>query len=668
MSIIPDFPHLIHGGDYNPDQWLDTPEIIDEDFRLMDQAHCNVFSVGIFSWGQIEVDEGHFEFGWLDDIFERAEKSGKKLFLATPSAARPAWMGQKYPDTSKMDEKGHRIPWGRRQNACLSAPVFREKVQIINRKLAERYAKHPALAGWHISNEYSVECRCPLCRRKFHDFLRNRYKTLENLNRHYWSAFWSHTITDWDQIDPDDQCVNVVRLDWMRFVTQLHVKFIRMEIAAVRTFSNAPAVTNMMGLYGPLDYWKIAKECDFIADDCYPTWYPGITGEVAANFSALHDMHYSMLNKPFLMMESCPGIPNYKPYVRLRRPHEFQREMLLALGHGADGTMYFQWRKGRGNCEQLHGAVVGHDGTSKTRMFQDVEAYGKHLDNIAEIVDSKKDPKVAVVLDWEARWGLEFAAGYSGAKGKKTEETIFTHYRALSEKNIDLAVIDSEQDFSPYSLVVAPMLYLIKDGVAEKMEHFVSNGGTLVITYLSAYTDESNRCFFGGNPGGPALRKLFGVWSEDIDGLMPESNQGIIYKGSKYPVSDFAEYLHAEGAGIRGVYSGEFYAGTPALTVNAYGKGKAVYLGARTGLDFLKVFYGDLLTDAGIKPVLEHLPDGVQSTRRTGEKGTYYFLFNMTDSPVRISLPEAMTDLWNGGASVLSELELPGCGSTVLKR
>ncbi|MBR4125774.1 MAG: beta-galactosidase, partial [Victivallales bacterium] len=515
MPILPNYPHILHGGDWNPDQWLETPEIIDEDFRLMDLAHCNTFSVGIFSWGKLEVQEGVYDFAWLDDIMDRAAANGKKIFLATPTAARPSWLATKYPETADMDEHGVRRHYDSRQNCCYSSEILRAKAAAIDRALAQRYAKHPALAGWHINNEFSNVCYCPKCRDAFHDFLKRRYRTLEELNRQYWCGFWSHCFTDWNQVEPRDYAVNLAKLDWKRFITWFNCDFFQMEIQAVRTFSNAPVTTNQMGLWGEMNYWEVAKHCDFIADDCYPTWFPGITEEVAADFCKLHDMHYTMQDKPFLMMESCPGIPQYKKYMRMRRPNEFQREMLMALGHGADGTMYFQWRKNRGNLEQFHGAVVGHDGTSQARMFQTVADYGSHLDNLAETVDARRHQEVALVLDWEARWALSYADGYSGNEGKKTDQTINAHYRALWKHNVDIAVINQEQDFSRYKMVVAPMLFMLQPDTSEKMERYVENGGVLVLTYLSAYTDESTRAFFGGFPGGPRLRRLFGIWNEE---------------------------------------------------------------------------------------------------------------------------------------------------------
>ena len=672
MSILHDFPGFLHGADYNPDQWLGTPEVIDEDFRLMDKAHCNTFSIGIFSWSQYEKEEGKFDFTWLDDIMERCRTHGKKVFLATPSAARPAWLGNRYPETNRVDETGRRLSWGGRANHCWSSPVMREKLALIIRKLAERYAEHPALAGWHISNEYSGACHCPLCRKEFVDFLKKRYGSLDRLNECYWSAFWGHRYSAWEQVDPNDRTMDLAKLDFLRFNTQQVLDFMRFEIEALRDYSDAPVTTNMMGVYEGLDYWRIAEACDFIADDCYPTWYKGETEAMAARYAMYHDMHYSMKNKPFLMMESCPGIPNYKPYCKLRRPGEFEREMLLALGHGADGTMYFQWRKGRGNCEKIHGAVVGHDGTDRTLAFQRVADYGAKLERIREAAGSAVRTEAALIYDWESAWALHNTKGFGERAGdtvnQRLIETVYDHYRAIWTHNVPLSVIESTCDFSRYKMLIAPMLFLMKPGVMERLIRFVEEGGTLVMTYLSACVDEHNLCFASGNPGGKMLRELFGIWSEDIDGLEPQVKQSFDYNGIRHEVRDYAEYLHAEGADVLAVYNSEFYAGSPALTSNRFGKGKAVYIGARTGLEFLTGFYGDLLAECGISPVLSGIPESFAVSRRIGKDETeYYFLLNLTPEEQRFPLPFPMEDLWNGTGEI-TELLLPPSGSTVLKR
>ncbi len=661
MTIIKDFPHILHGGDYNPDQWLNYPQVIDEDFKLMDEAWCNAFSIAIFAWGQLEPSEGVYEFGWLDDIMNRCAKSGKKVFLATPSAAMPAWLAHKYPETCRVYSDGQRTRWKARQIHCWSSPVLREKLAAINERLAERYTGHPALGGWHISNEYNGECFCESCLEKFYRFVEKRYGTLEKLNDAYWSGFWSHSITDWNQLNPLDDASDSVRLDWKRFTSWHIADFMKSEIDAVRKFSAAPATTNMMGVYPNLDYWRIAELCDFIADDCYPCWYNNVTENVAARFSMFHDMHYTMLNKPFLMMESCPGIPNYVAFPKMRRPNELEREMLLALGHGADGTMYFQWRKGRGGCEKIHGAVVGHDGTNQPRMFREVAAYGQKIAKLDEIVDSKIQPEAALIFDWESNWALEFSKGYGKEEIKKTTDTIMTHYRALWRQNIPLAVIESTCDFTPYKLLVVPMLFMLKPGVAERLRDFTADGGTVVMTYLSACVDDSNRFFFGKNP----LSDVFGVNVEDIDCFEPSDSRSLkMADGSEFKVVEMSEYIHSEGAKVIASYTDEFFRGVPALTVNSFGQGQAWYLGARTGDDFLSLLYERILGELVIKPVLEDIPKSFHVAKRSTGNADYYFIYNLTAVEQEFKLPRPMADLWNGIESTTT-VRIPANGATI---
>ena len=358
--IIRNAAEILHGGDYNPDQWLETPEIIDRDFELMEKSGCNTFSVGIFSWTALEPAPGKYRFDWLDRIMDRMAEHNFHVILATPSGAKPAWLATAHPEVCRVDENGLRQPYSRRHNHCWSSPVYRAKVREINSKLAKRYANHPALSGWHISNEYSGSCYCDLCIDRFRSWLRERYGTLENLNRAWWNTFWSHIHTDWAEITPWG-CSEGNSFDWKRFNTVQCCEFMKFEADALRACApDVPVTTNMMGFFDGLDYWRVAEVCDFISDDVYPGW--GIEPDVRkilAECSMRHDMHRSMKNgKPFLIMESAPSATNWQPGHRLKRPNQHKLEELTAIGHGADGTLYFQWRKSRGNLEKFHGAVV----------------------------------------------------------------------------------------------------------------------------------------------------------------------------------------------------------------------------------------------------------------------------------------------------------------------
>lgn len=296
---------FLHGGDYNPEQWLKYPGVIDRDFELFREANLNVITIGVFSWAVLEPEEGRYVFDWMDDIFFRADRQGMKIILATPSGGKPNWLALKYEEVRRVDERGHRDPQYRRHNHCLTSPVYRQKVCAINEQLATRYGQHPALALWHISNEFGGYCYCDLCMGAFQRWLEHRYKTTDVLNDVYWSRFWSHSFTAWDQVRTIDEAVPGLVLDWKRFMTHQCCDFIRNEVEPIRRRSpDIPVTTNMMGTHPDYDYWELAKQIDVVSWDAYPSWHHDATEfhetNAPLNAAFRHDLTRSLGGRPFL--------------------------------------------------------------------------------------------------------------------------------------------------------------------------------------------------------------------------------------------------------------------------------------------------------------------------------------------------------------------------------
>jgi len=182
---------MLHGGDYNPEQWLHSPEILEKDIEYFKKAKINEVSLGIFSWAVLEPVEGEFHFEWMEKIIDRLYENGISTILATPTGARPRWMAQKYPEVLRVDASRHRNLYGERHNHCYTSPVYREKTRIMNTKLAEKFKDHPGVIAWHISNEYGGECHCPLCQAAFKNWLKDKYQTADKMNRAWATTFWS---------------------------------------------------------------------------------------------------------------------------------------------------------------------------------------------------------------------------------------------------------------------------------------------------------------------------------------------------------------------------------------------------------------------------------------------------------------------------------------------
>ena len=648
---------LLHGGDYNPEQWLDRPDILAQDIELMKKARVNTVTLGVFSWSVLEPEEGMFNLDWLADIIHNLYANGIRTILATPSAARPAWLAHKYPEVRRVRADRVRELYNRRQNYCYTSPIYREKVRIIDQKLARRFGDDPAVILWHISNEMGGDCHCALCQAEFRRWLQARYGTLEALNKAWNARFWSHDYTDWEQIEsPAPQGENAVQalaLDWKRFVSDRHIDFLKFERDTVKEIApNAKFTVNMMYRFDGIDYFKMAKEIDVASWDNYPTWHkPSETvEETALDTAMMHDLFYSMKDKPFLLMESSPSFTNWQPVSKQKKPGIAELAALQTVAHGADSVLYFQWRASRGAEEKLHGAVIGHDGREDARSFTETAQVGQELEALAEITAVKRERQAAIVHDWQNKWALEGSCGPRNA-GMGYWDELKRHYNALAREGIAVEFVDQNADLTGYGLVVVPILYLLTDAFAKKLCAFAQSGGTVIVTYWSGVVDESDLCRLGDTPYG--LTELLGLRRTEIDGMYDgETRRCVPSAGCTLPealastLCEVAALDEKDPAEPLSLYEEDYFAGHPAAAVHRYGKGRAYYLASRFDEAFYRAFYHDAAKEIGLSPAWpEALPEGVLAVRR----GSFVFVQNCTEQPVTVGntvLERYRTAVW----------------------
>lgn len=685
--IAKNFPHMLVGGDYNPDQWKDYPDILAKDLELMREANCNEMTLGIFSWDTIEPREGVFDFSLLDERMDAIYQNGGRVILATPSAAHPRWMNDQYPDIMVVNEYGTRKSFNTRVWQCLNARIYREKVRIINEKLAERYANHPALIAWHLGNEYRApDCFCPQCRADFREWVKNKYQNdIHKLNHEWWTPFWSHQYQSFDQIEPPnyltgETSITGLSLDWRRFISDTTVNFIGMEAEAIRKYSSAPITTNCMGGFVRYDHYKMAKHLDFYSDDVYPSWYTNqskqeTVAKAARNASLCRNMKGG---KPFIIMESAPGINIYRQDFRpLKSLDEQLMEAMTFVATGSDSVMYFQWRKGRGGAEKYHGAIVDHLGTPEHRTFQAVKEVGARLKKMDGIVGTSIRSEVAITRDYETRWALngnpanfQGSQIFSNSDNNNYDVTINRVFGAAWGQNVPADIIGYETDFSKYKLVILPSPYIMTETLAEKIRTYVKNGGVVVSFYLCGMVNENDLAHIGGMPG-CGLREVFGLRVDENGNYAATNNvltNSVSYNGKIYPVVANADIVTLEGAEKLGEYREDFFRGSSAVSKHSYGKGTAYHVAFLPNQEFVTDFLGNLFRELEISA-----PDGIRAdeevriTCREGDGEKYYFLLNPSDKEQTATLSHPMYDLLNE-CTVSGTVTLPPMGTAVFQK
>ncbi len=646
--LSPKLQKIWYGADYNPDQWPE--EVWDEDVRLMKLAHVNVATLPVFSWTRLQPAEDRYTFEWLDRILDKLAANDIYACIATSTAAQPAWMSHRFPDVLRTDIDGVTHKHGGRTNFCPNSPNYRRYSRELALRLAERYKDHPALVAWHVANEYGTHCYCDLCADAFREWLKTRYGSLDAVNVAWNTAFWSHGLTAWEEIETPtthgERNNMPMLLDYDRFQNDAILACYRNEYDVLKSVTpDVYVTTNLMGHFKPLNYHAWAPYLDVVSWDSYP--FPD---ETASSVAFKHELMRGLRDgQPFMLMEQTPSQVNWMPRNQLRRPGVMRLWSYQAVAHGADTVMFFQFRRARGGPEKMHGAIVDHVGHEHTRVFGEVETLGEELDALGDtLLDARQDARVGLLFDWENWWAIDYSVGPT--KDLDYVATCKKHYAALWDANIAVDVVRPEADLSKYDLVIAPMLYMLRPGVAAQLTRYVREGGTLLVSYFSGIVDENDLATLDGYPG--ELREVLGIWVEEHDPML--QGQTVTVQAERwgrvqgsYTAGVLCDLLHLEGAEARASYASEFYAGRPVITENRYGEGKALYLAADVDAALMRDLLLTLCDEKGIHAPLS-ASEGVEVTQRSTDGRDFMFILNHGVEAATAVLPYACRDLLTG--------------------
>ncbi|MEV4524402.1 beta-galactosidase [Micromonospora tulbaghiae] len=623
-----------YGADYNPEQWPEQTWA--EDVELMRRAGVNLVSVGIFSWALLQPTPERYVFDWLDRAIDLLHDGGISVDLATATASPPPWLAHRHPETLPRRADGTVLWPGGRQAYCPSSPVFRDHSLALVEAVARRYARHPAVVLWHVSNElgcHNVHCYCDVSAEAFRGWLRERYGDLDSLNAAWGTAFWSQRYHDWAEVNPPRTAPTFAnptqQLDFLRFSSDEQRAQLRAEREMLNRLVPQPVTTNFMIGTGIkyLDYHSWASDVDVVANDHYLT---AADPQPQVNLALAADHTRGVAGgAPWLLMEHSTSAVNWQPRNVAKTPGQMRRNSLAHVARGADGVLFFQWRASRAGAEKFHSALVPHAGPD-TKVFREVCRLGADLRALAEVRGSRVDADVAILFDYEAWWGAELDS-HPSVDVTYTDRLAALH-AALWRAGVTADVVHPSADLSRYRLVLAPTLYLVRDADADALRRFVEAGGTAAVTYFSGIVDEHDHIRLGGYPG--AFRDLLGVRVEEFFPLR-EGETVRLDDGARADV--WTEWLHAEGAEVLAAYTDGPLPGVPALTRNAVGAGAAWYVGTRLADDATDRLVARLLAETGVRPPVD-APAGVEVVRRRSADRSWLFVVNHTTEPARLAV------------------------------
>ncbi|CUS27066.1 beta-galactosidase [Paucilactobacillus oligofermentans DSM 15707 = LMG 22743] len=659
---------FLYGGDYNPEQWPEETWQLDID--KLKTAKINVATINVFSWAILEYAEGKYNFTMLDKIIKLLSDNDIKIILATSTAAMPAWMIKKYPDISRVNTNGIRQKHGKRHNACPNSLNYKRLSLGLVAELAKRYYNLDNMVCWHVSNEYEGYCYCDNCARKFRIWLKSKYKDITNLNQKWNSNFWSHTYYDWDEINPPMKISDLfdngkpvlsgAALDYQRFQSDSLLNNYCVERDCIKKYDQNHAITtNLMGSKKDLDYFKWAKEMDIVSWDNYPE-----SKEPISNTAMQHDLMRGLKQAPFLLMEQTPNQQNWYPYNALKKPGEMRMLSYQAIAHGASSVQFFQLKQAKSGAEKFHGSVLTHSNSVNTRTFKEVKNLGNELSKLSGSMQHARNiAKVAIVFDWESYWGIENSIG--PLENLSYVNEIQRFYKAFYDCGISVDIISQNDNLQDYSVVVAPVLYMMKPSFISEITGFVENGGRFVTSYLSCLADENDNIYSGGYL--EPLREVLGIQVDERDARSADEEINILDDcnneiGTTDGVCDLVVADHAD---VWAKYSGNiFYDNTPVITKNNYGKGQAIYCGSmidEKGMYSLvkRICSG---TDVIIKQANE-----VEISIRSTKNENFYFIINTSDSEIKIDNPCISAEVLLSDLKVGKQINLKSFGVVILR-
>jgi len=638
-------------------------ERLDKDVELMQQAGISVVRIGESSWGLWEPEDGRFEYAWMDRVVERMHKAGIKVIMGTPTYSIPAWMYKEHPEIVMTRLDGKTIGYGLRQNTDLLSPTFRFYCERVIRKIVERYKDNPAVIGFQIDNEtpggsaanHDVQVG-------FVNYLRHKFKTVDELNKNWGLNYWGQRLNDWTEISPREGIINPGwKLEWERYSQSLTTDFLAWQAAIVNQYKR-PDQFVTHDLAGPprpeVNELDISKSLDIVAVNPYhgtQDRFDGIGSSLPGDYTrSLKQTNYLVTetNAQTIGWDSKEQFPPYDGQLRL--------DVFTHLSSGANMVEYWHWHSIHYGQETYWKGVLSHD-LEPNRAYVEVSRTAHELQRVGlHIVDFKPNNKVAILFSNDSRYGIEFMKF-----SDRVDYGWILHqmYNTLYHENIGVDFVFPEStDLAQYKVIVVPPLYVVSDEVLNRLVGYVRGGGNLVMSFKSGFTNEYDTVRWSMAPG--PLRQAAGFRYQEFSNLRaPLALQGDPFKvGEENKVSEWAEMLIPEGAQILGYYDHPFFGQYPAITRNKFGSGTLTYEGTVLSDKLQDKVLLDVLQMAKLTGPDQQLPAPVHAKHGTNRAGhTLHYYMNYSSDTQTFKYP------YGAGEDLLTQSAVTSSQSLTLK-
>lgn len=590
---------LTIGTYYYPEAWPEKQWARDmANIRKMGMEYVHM---GEFAWYFEEPSEGHYNFDWLERAVSLAAGNGLKVILCTPSATPPIWLERAHPEILMVDAQGRTMEHGSREQADWSSPVYRAYVTKIDSELVKKFGNDRRVWGWQIDNELSHYGRHYSYSRaataKFHEWLREKYGTIDRLNSDWGAAFWSEMYQNFEQINIPNPDVLVADpsphalLDFERWFAHEAAGYISLQAAIIRKYSkNQWVTTNFMSMHEDVDPSLSAKTLDVFSWTHYPVHGEPNEGPLgfrlgsAEVMSFMHDFMrpFNGLSGP---MELQPGQVNWGNVNPWPLPGAIHMWILRAFGAGARLVCTYRYRQPLYNSELYHKGLVEPDGVTLSPGGREYSQAAKEMLLLRQHYDpDAREPRqyatrrTAFLIHYDNRWDI---SNHPQTDRWSTTDHWMRYYRALKSVMAPVDVLTPERDFSKYPFVIAPAYQLIDESLISRFKDYVTNGGHLVLTCRTGQKDMRGHLWEA--LWAAPIHPLIGARIRFYDVLPKGVNGQVIADGKAYAWGSWGDVLEPEsGTEVLAKYGDQFYAGQPAVTIRKLGKGTVTYIGVDT--------------------------------------------------------------------------------------